>query len=109
LPCVQDDFAVLAGLDALWVRAKAEIDRKARIVRVHVTLADLSPANARQLDMFYNDDGQRRKCEKITNAIDHLNLKFGQRVVTIGPWTSPGEHLGAKIAYNRIPSAEDFI
>jgi DNA polymerase-4 len=109
LPCVQDDFACLAALNILWGKARMEIHRKAEIIRVGVTLADLSPANERQLDMFLNDDRQRKKCEAITNTIDRLNRKFGQRVVTIGAWTPPpGGYAGGKIAYNRIPSAEDF-
>jgi DNA polymerase-4 len=109
LPCVQDDFAILAGLDALWLKAGSEIKRNSQIVRVSTTLGNLSPANERQLDMFLNDDRVRQKCEVITNTIDRLNQKFGQRVVTIGAWTPPpGDYAGAKIAYNRIPSAEDF-
>lgn len=109
LPCVQDDFAVLAGLDALWAKAHSEIPRAAEIIRVNVTLGELTPAGERQLDMFLNDDRQRQKCEILTNTIDRLNRKFGQRVVTIGAWTPPpGDYLGGKIAYNRIPSAEDF-
>jgi DNA polymerase-4 len=109
LPCVQDDFACLSALNSLWEKAKAAISTKAKIIRVGVTLADLSPANQRQLDIFLNDDIQRRKSERITNTVDNLNRKFGQRVVTLGPWTPPpGGYAGGKIAYNRIPSAEDF-
>ena len=74
-----------------------------------MTLAELSPANARQLDLLLNDDNTRRKCELLTNTVDWLNRKFGKRVVTFGPWTPPpGGYAGGKIAYNRIPSAEDF-
>ena len=59
--------------------------------------------------MFLNDDRERQKCETLTGAIDLLNRKFGKRVVTLGPWTPPpGGYAGGKIAYNRIPSAEDF-
>jgi DNA polymerase-4 len=109
LPCVQDDFACLSALNSLWEKAKAVLSTKAKIIRVGVTLADLSPANQRQLDIFLNDDIQRRKSERITNTVDNLNRKFGQRVVTLGPWTPPpGGYAGGKIAYNRIPSAEDF-
>ena len=109
LACVQDDHACLAALASLWEKAKAEIPRTAEIIRVGVTLSELSPANARQLDLLSNDDGERRKCELITNTIDRLNRKFGKRVVTLGAWTPPpGGYAGGKIAYNRIPSAEDF-
>ena len=94
LPCVQDDQACLAALEDIWRKARTEIRGKAEIIRVSVTLAELSPANERQLDLFLNDDGERQKCELITNTIDRLNQKFG--------------NAGGKIAYNRIPSAEDF-
>lgn len=74
-----------------------------------MTLGDLSPATERQLDMFLDDDRERRKCEAITHMMDRLNRKFGKRVLTLGPWTPPpGGYAGGKIAYNRIPSAEDF-
>jgi DNA polymerase-4 len=109
LPCVLDDQACLAGLNTLWDKSRREISPRAEIIRVGVTLLDLVPANARQLDMFLNDDRKRRKCETITNTIDGLNRKFGKRVVTLGPWAPPpGGYAGGKIAYNRIPSAEDF-
>ena len=109
LPCVQDDHACLAALSALWQKARAEIPKRAEIIRVGVTLLDLSRANARQLDLLADDDDVRQKCELITNTMDGLNRKFGKRVVTLGAWTPPpGGYAGGKIAYNRIPSAEDF-
>jgi DNA polymerase-4 len=109
LPCVQDDFACLAALSALWDKARHEIHPRSAIIRVGVTLGTLSPATSRQLDMFLNDDRHRQKCEAITKTIDDLNRKYGKRVVTLGPWTiPPGGYAGGKIAYNRIPSAEDF-
>jgi len=109
LPAVQDDFACLTALNGLWRKACAEIPVKPEIVRVGVTLLELTPANERQLDLFLNDDVKRQKCELITNTIDRLNRKFGKRVLTIGAWTPPpGGFVGGKIAYNRIPSAEDF-
>ncbi len=109
LPSVQDDQACLRALNGLWEKAKREIARTAEIVRVGVTLAHLTPASARQLDLFLNDDKERQRCEILTNTIDRLNQKFGKRVVTVGPWTPPpGGYAGGKISYNRIPSAEDF-
>lgn len=109
MPCVQDDHACLSALAGLWKKARAEIQPRAEIIRVGVTLSDLSPANARQLDLLTNDDGKRQRCEVLTNTMDLLNRKFGKRVVTLGEWTPPpGGYAGGKIAYNRIPSAEDF-
>jgi DNA polymerase-4 len=109
MPCVQDDQACLAALAVLWQKARGELHRRTQIIRVGVTLGELSPANRRQLDMFLDDDAERQKCELLTNTIDGLNRKFGKRVLTLGPWTPPpGGYAGGKIAYNRIPSAEDF-
>ena len=109
LPIVQDEYACQHALRNLWEKAGREIRPNSEIIRVGVTLLDLSSANERQLDMFLNDDDERKKCEVITNMIDRLNRKFGKRVVTLGTWTPPpGGYAGGKIAYNRIPSAEDF-
>jgi DNA polymerase IV len=109
MPIVQDDFACLAALGALWDRAERQLRPRPEIIRVGVTLLDLCPSNQRQLDLFLNDDVVRRKCERITNVIDGLNRRFGKRVVTVGNWSPPpGGYAGGKIAYNRIPSAEDF-
>lgn len=109
LPSVKDDQACLSALKLLWDKANREIPLRHEIIRVFVNLSELSPANARQLDLLINDDVERQKCEVLTDTIDKLNSKFGKRVVTIGEWTPPGEYAGAKIAYNRIPSAEDFM
>lgn len=109
LPCVQDDQACLAALEHVWTKARRELSRRPEIVRVGVTLLDLAPADGRQLDMFLNDDRERQRWERITFSIDNLNRKFGKRVLSVGPWTPPpGGYAGGKIAYTRIPSAEDF-
>ncbi len=101
--------ACLEALNNLWDKAQRETARRAVIVRVGVTLSKLTPASERQFDLFLDDNKVRQRCELITNTIDRLNQKFGKRVVTLGPWTPPpGGYAGGKIAYNRIPSAEDF-
>ncbi len=109
LPCVNDDQAVLTALGVLWDKAGCELPRNHKIVRVSVTLLNLTPADGRQLDMFLNDDRDRQKWERLTFAIDNLNRKFGKRVLSVGPWSPPpGGYAGGKISYTRIPSAEDF-
>lgn len=80
-----------------------------KVVRVGVTLGDLSFADQRQLDMLLGDDVERRREERLSKAIDHLNRKYSKSLITRGPWTPPeGGHLGDKISYTRIPNAEDF-
>jgi DNA polymerase-4 len=106
---VHDDQAVLSALENMWTRLHKRLLRRARIMRVGVTLLDLTPSTERQLDIFLNDDVHRQKAEKATNAIDALNRKHGRTLVSIGPWTPPpGGYAGGKISYTRIPRAEDF-
>ncbi|MFV0368473.1 MAG: Y-family DNA polymerase [Hyphomicrobiaceae bacterium] len=109
LPSVQDDQACLAGLDMVWRLARVALPRRGRVVRLGVTLGDLTHAGSRQLDLFLNDDRSRRRWEALTSAMDQLNARYGETVVSIGPWQPPpGGYAGGKISYTRIPRAEDF-
>ena len=48
--------------------------------------------------------------ERLTTAMDYLNINklYGRPVVTLGPWEQKySKHLETKIAYIRIPHAED--
>src|SRR5262249_25439333 len=108
-PAVHDDHAVLAALEDLWTGVTRRLPRSARIIRVGVTLFDLTRASERQLDMLLNDDWQRRRCERATAAIDALNRRDRPPLVSVGPWVPPpGGYAGGKISYTRIPRAEDF-
>jgi DNA polymerase-4 len=109
LPAVSDDQAVLSALEGLWTGARTDFPRAARIVRLGVTLLDLTRASERQLDILLNDDKTRRRWENATAAIDGLNRKHGRTLVSLGPWIPPpGGYAGGKISYTRIPRAEDF-
>lgn len=108
-PAMKDDQACLAALDRLFDHTTQQFPRHCRVLRVGVALYKLSKATARQLDLFYNDDAIRQKWERATTAIDFLNTKYGQTIVSIGPWKPPaGGYAGGKISYTRVPSAEDF-
>ena len=109
LHMANDDQACLTALDVLWTKAKSTIPSHFKIVRVGVTLGDLTEATARQLDMLLNDDPERQKWELVTTAMDSLNSRYGKSLVTMGPWKlPPGGNLGGKISFTRIPRAEDF-
>ena len=109
LPIVHDDQAVLAGLDALWRKVEQTYPNGMSVFRVGVTLIDLTPASERQLDFLLDDDAGRQRWERASGAIDGLNARFGRTVVSLGEWKPPaGGHVGGKISYTRIPSAEDF-
>ena len=110
LPQINDDPGILAALETLWRRAEAMLPRNIAPVKVFVTLADLTASDARQLDLLIKDDPERVRSSRLTTAMDQLNAKFGKRVVTQGMWpTLPGGNVGGKIAFTRIPDAEDFL
>ena len=109
LHAANDDQACLSSLDVLWKQARDEVPKSMKIVRLGVTLGDLSLADSRQLDFLLNDDPERQKWESVTKAVDGLNSRYGKSLVTMGKWVlPPGGNLGGKISYTRIPRAEDF-
>ena len=55
------------------------------------------------------DEGERPERLRLSEAIDRLNLRYGRDAVAIG--TAPkcvSPYMGAKIAFNRIPTRKDF-
>jgi hypothetical protein len=56
-----------------------------KIMRVSVTLGELTLDTARQPDLFANDDKERQRCEALSRTMDGLNSRFGQTVVSVGP------------------------
>lgn len=110
LPQVQDDQALLGALSFLWDAMEQEVPPRSKAMRVGVTLCDLTPASARQLDLLLADDAERQRWERIGAAIDGLNGRYGKTVASLGHWAPPkGGNVGGKISFTRIPSAEDFL
>ena len=99
-----DDFACLGALGALWARLAATRGG-ATVFHMTVSIDRLSPARARQLEMF--DTGDRRGAT-LSSAVDAINRRYCRTVVGYGNCGSPGGYTGAKIAYGRIPDWEDF-
>ncbi|MCA0432804.1 MAG: type VI secretion protein ImpB [Proteobacteria bacterium] len=109
MPMVRDDAAVLQALADIWELARKKLKASTVIFRIGVTLTELTPASERQLDLLLDDDAERRRWEAVTQATDAINSRFGKTMVSVGPWLPPaGGHAGGKIAFTRIPSAEDF-
>lgn len=109
LSAVRDDQAILRALASIWDAWRKELSPRVWIINVSVTLADITRANERQLDILLNDDSVRRKAEAATDAVDKINMKYGKTLVHLGVWTPPpGGYAGGKISYTRIPSVEDF-
>jgi DNA polymerase IV len=109
LPMVRDDKALLDGLRSVWCEAIRANHKYTKIFRVGVTLIQITPQGERQMDLLLDDDAVRRKWESTTDVADSLNMRFGKTVLSLGPWNPPkGGHVGGKISYTRIPTAEDF-
>ena len=103
-----DDQAAIAALNQLWASVKTRLPSYAKIVRIGLFFGGLVPSDMRQLDLLHDDDENRKGWERITAAMDNLNQRYGRSVITLGPWEQKyGKHLGTKIAYTRIPRAED--
>ncbi|MGB3251024.1 MAG: type VI secretion protein ImpB [Tabrizicola sp.] len=101
----QDTFFLLETLDRYWARLP-----RGRMQAVNVVLGGLLPQGQETGDLFAapqaGEEGQVRLCR----AIDRLNLRYGQNTVRFGEL--PPHHVaytGAKIAFGRIPVAEDFL
>jgi len=76
---------------------------------VHVHLHALEPENARQLDLFAQTDLKMRERERLWAEIDRLARRFGSRTVEPASLKHLDlKYAGAKIAFGRIPEAEDF-
>jgi DNA polymerase-4 len=104
-----DDPSLLASLSRLFLHAEREDLRRAR--SVHVTLHDLVPLAEVEEDLFgFTAEAQlRRRMEYLSVLADRLNARHRKTLLHWGPWvTIPGGYAGAKIAFNRIPDAEDF-
>ncbi len=104
-----DDPSLLASLSRLFRHAEREEMHRSR--SVHVALHDLVPLSDIEDDLF--DDAPeaqlKRRMEYLSAIADQLNVSHRKTLLHWGPWvTIPGGYAGAKIAFNRIPDAEDF-
>ena len=110
LEATSDTFRLLEAFDALWAR---QIRAKERLIvlQVGVTLYNLVPCQSIAPDLFGWTPAQNENAGRLSlsSAIDQLNQRYGVDTVAIGtsPAALPG-YMGAKIAFSRIPDAEDF-
>jgi DNA polymerase-4 len=108
-PPTWDDPSLLAGLSRLFLHAEREEMNRSR--SVHIALHDLVPLQDIQGDLFgFTAEAQlKRRMEYLSLIVDRLNACHRRTLLHWGPWvTIPGGYAGAKIAFNRIPDAEDF-
>jgi DNA polymerase IV len=104
-----DDPSLLASLSRLFFHAEREEMHRSR--SVHIALHDLVPLQDIEEDLFdFTAEAQaKRRMEYLSVIADRLNASHRKMLLHWGPWvTIPGGYAGAKIAFNRIPDAEDF-
>lgn len=120
-PChaAQDSFTFLQLLDGMWeemLRHAPQPSSRLRLKKVSVVLQALVEGAQvnRQGDLFAPTASQEQKKkseknDKISNAIDEINRKFGRDSVLLGMTAGQGRGFtGTKIAFTRIPDAEEF-
>jgi DNA polymerase-4 len=109
----QDSMTFLHMLDALWEALQAE-SNGARLKKISITLLDLSPAGDVQPELFAPlpdlEMQRRQRADKLSSALDKINHRFGRDSVLVGMLPSQGRSFsGTKIAFTRIPDAEEFL
>lgn len=107
----QDDRTCLKGLDRIWQPLARKLASRPNINVAHVmvSFSGLEKVEGRQFDLWTTDDPERRRWEQVTEVIDRVNLAANKSLLTLGPWTPPpGGNAGGKIAFTRVPEAEDF-
>src|SRR5690606_33274223 len=102
-------FVLLKALDRLWRGVEPQMRRRAPNY-VGIAVHSLKPIDAFAPDLFgwAPDQAGQARSLKLSRALDRLNMRFGKDTVSIGPKSGLPAYIGAKIAFNRIPEAEEF-
>ncbi len=110
----QDSFTFLEMAEQMWAQIMAECGKRVRIKKVSVVLHGLVEERDLNVqgDLFAQaaPAKNRQRNDKISEAIDKLNQKFGKDTVLIGMTSEQGKSFtGTKIAFTRIPDMEEFL
>lgn len=110
----QDSTSFLATLLAFWDQ-HIPLKGGVQIKKISVVLHGLVGGGGQQLDLF---DGETESLPvraylrraRLSEAIDHINHRFGRDSALIGMLPSMGRGFsGTKIAFTRIPDREEFL
>ena len=105
-PC-RDDHSFLKHMHRLYDRGLVEM-RPRRLAGVYVMLHNIALPTERGRDLF--EDQDTRDWDTLTDVMDSFNRKEKKAVIHLGPRHKiPGGYAGAKIAFGRVPDAEDFF
>ncbi|QND53144.1 type VI secretion protein ImpB [Phyllobacterium sp. 628] len=80
------------------------------ISSVTVVLHDLSSEVEESRDLFDTQAAteQRGQWERVSDLLDTVRVRHGSKALNLGPVNGPGNYIGSKIAFGRIPEPEDF-
>ncbi|MEM7620522.1 MAG: impB/mucB/samB family protein [Pseudomonadota bacterium] len=113
-PATQDSFVFLDAFETLWQNMLQTCGAHIRLKKVSVNLFDLVNAHTNQLSLFEHlsphEHLHQQKQQKLWNAIDKLNNRFGVNTISLASQSSvSAQYLGTKIAFTRIPDAQEFV
>lgn len=108
----QDNSFFLEHLQILWQQMSQAMSNR-KLLKVSIVISGLKEPQNMTLDLFdtiAENKAPQQINEKLSNSLDQLNRRFGANTVSIGQKleTSSG-HVGTKIAFNRIPTREEFL
>lgn len=117
-----DSLSFLHLLEEMWRVTLAQAQREwanpcraLRIKKVSVTLYHLDAVDSLgQGDLFRFTSPRemrlRQRADRLSRALDRLNQRFGRDTVSVGMVPSQSRGFsGTKIAFTRIPDAEEFL
>lgn len=106
----RDDRSFARALSEGLAQARAQIRFAPHAVSV--MLHGLDAEDALTGDLFATmsgDAGERDRWENVSNVMDTLRARFGGKALSLGAHDDvPGGYVGGKIAFGRIPEADDF-
>lgn len=106
----RDDHTFLAAASRLFDAGAAKL-KGHRLQHVYIMLHGLSRPGEVSEDLFEHGAHRtiRQRWDRITDTMDELNRRYGGGAISLGIRNElPGGYAGAKIAFGRVPSLEDF-
>lgn len=105
----RDDRSFLDCLNNLHQKM-VEAGEMRNISSVTVVLHDLSAEQEGTHDLFDTGESvkQRAQWESVSDLIDKIRVRHGSKALSLGSTQGPGDYIGSKIAFGRIPEPEDF-
>lgn len=105
----RDDHTFLNCLNGLHERLVKSGEMR-NISTVTVVLHELSSEDEATHDLFDTSETmkQRGQWERVSDMLDKVRSRHGSKALNLGPVNGPGNYIGSKIAFGRIPEREDF-